>query len=396
MQFKLLNRAIVIGWSFINTLSGAIFSVLLSLEVIRLCSKEMWGSMVEVLLWFGIASHILNFGNSNLLSREFSLMPKNMVFDWSKSLQARFWLYILACFILVFLPLNMTMKSFLLILLSANFLYRSYDAIILFRRQFSISVILETGGFLIISIYILIEKTNLTLSSLVGVYSIAEVCKAITIYLLFLPEIKIPSLNFNMHYMVIAFPFFLLEFTGLLQSKADLMCVTYFLSKDKIAQFQVYINFLLLVQSVAGFVLAPFVKNIYRMKSPSIKKLALNFLKFGTILAFIAIFFINFFIRYFYHFSMSPLILCWGVLFIIPVFYYVPIIYHIIKYNKQRTVVTLNIIAALIALILNGILIPNSPDGISGAIAASAITQWVLLFSYIIIQKKSIPDAILA
>jgi len=394
MRFKLLNRAVVIGWSTINTLSGAVFSVLLSIEVIRLCSKELWGSMVEVLLWFGIASHILNFGNSNLLSREFSLMPQDISFNWGKSLQARFWLYVCLGGLLVFLPLDIKMKCLLFVYLSANFLYRSYDVIILFRRQFSIAVTLETGGFLIISSYVYITSNNLTLLGLVSVYSMAEVCKAVIIYLLFLPEIKIPSLSFNMHYLIIAFPFFLLEFTGLLQSKADLMCVTYFLSKDKIAQFQVYINFLLLVQSVAGFALAPFVKNIYRMGSSTVKKLALNFLRFGAMLAFVSIFFINFFTRYFYHFSMSPLILCMGVFFIIPVFYYVPVIYPLIKHGKQNLVVLLNVIAALIAAILNIILIPISPDGISGAIAASAITQWILLFSYIVIQKKLIPDAL--
>jgi hypothetical protein len=154
MKFKLAKRALTIGWSTINILSGAVFSVLLSVLVIRSCSKELWGSMVEVLLWFGLASHLLNFGNENLLLREFSLMPKDISANWGKSLQARSLLYLMACIVLFFLPIEIGLKLLLLIYLSANFLYRSYDVVIRYKLQFPISVFLETIGFLFIAVFI--------------------------------------------------------------------------------------------------------------------------------------------------------------------------------------------------------------------------------------------------
>jgi O-antigen/teichoic acid export membrane protein len=388
MKFKLAKRALTIGWSTINILSGAVFSVLLSVLVIRSCSKELWGSMVEVLLWFGLASHLLNFGNENLLLREFSLMPKDISANWGKSLQARSLLYLMACIVLFFLPIEIGLKLLLLIYLSANFLYRSYDVVIRYKLQFPISVFLETIGFLFIAVFIFFERSDLSLTSLVAVYTGAELLKTAILFVVFKSELKLPSLSINLVYFSLAFPFFILEFTGLLQSKTDLICVTFFLTKEKVAQYQVYINFLLIVQSAAGFILVPFIKNIYRMKSESVAKLSLQFFGFGAIIAFLSLFFVNSFINYFYHFTIPSLTLIIGTFFIMPIFYYTLVIYQLLKLKKQKTVVILNIVGVIISFTLNIIFITQSKDGISGAILAVAITQWIVLFIYAGIQRK--------
>jgi O-antigen/teichoic acid export membrane protein len=388
MRFKLAKRVVTIGWSTTNALLGAVFSVLLSVEVIRLCSKDLWGTMVELMLWFGLASHVLSFGNDNLLLREFSLMPKNISANWGKSLQSRTWLYILISIILFFSPLEIKLKTLLVIYLAANFFYKSYDVLILFKKQFIISVLLETSGFLLIASYILINNKNISLYKLVFVYGLAELCKAIAVGFLFRKEIKIPVLNFSIAYFSLALPFFLLEFTGLLQSKTDLICVTSLLSKEKIAQYQVYVNFLLIIQSSAGFILAPFIRNIYRMKSKSIHKLAVKFFSFGVVIAFVSIICVNFFIHRFYGFSIPAFTLIAGALFIIPIFFYAIVIYQLLKINKQRSVVIVNILGVVVSLLLNLLLIPYSKDGVSGAIVAIAITQWILLFVYAAIQRR--------
>lgn len=202
------------------------------------------------------------------------------------------------------------------------------------------------------------------------------------IYLLFTKEFKLSFTGFEYAYFILAFPFFLMEFTGLLQSKADLICVTFFLSKERIAQYQVYINFLLLLQSSAGFILAPYLKNIYRLKKDSIRKLSVKLLSFGIALAAISTYFISVFIRYFYHFSIPTVTLLLGAFFIIPIFYYITIVYQLLKINRQKIVLFINIAGTIISFILNIILIPHSSDGISGAILAITITQWLLLLMY--------------
>jgi len=70
------------------------------------------------------------------------------------------------------------------------------------------------------------------------------------------------------------------------------------------------------------------------------------------------------------------------------------VIYHLLKLNKQKSVVIINIVGVIVSMILNLILIPLSKDGISGAILAITITQWVLLFIYAGIQFK-LPKGIL-
>jgi O-antigen/teichoic acid export membrane protein len=183
-------------------------------------------------------------------------------------------------------------------------------------------------------------------------------------------------------------PFFLLEFTGLLQSKTDLICVTWLLSKDKIAQYQIYTNFLLLIQSAAGFIIAPFIKTIYRINSTSARKLSIRFFGLGILIAGLSVVLVDVFIQYFYHFKIELSTLIIGAFFIMPIFYYINVIYQLFKIHKQNLVVILNIAGVLISFILNIILIPLSKDGISGAIMAIAITQWLLLLIYATAQNR--------
>jgi O-antigen/teichoic acid export membrane protein len=50
-------------------------------------------------------------------------------------------------------------------------------------------------------------------------------------------------------------------------------------------------------------------------------------------------------------------------------------------------VLIINIIGAVIAFVLNMVLIPTSKNGISGAMDAIAITQWLLLVMSLVINR---------
>ena len=194
--------------------------------------------------------------------------------------------------------------------------------------------------------------------------------------------------QFHKQYFVNALPFFLLGFTGLFQSKVDLMCVTFYLPKDQIAQYQVYINFLLLIQACTSFILSPFAKNIYRLKRDSIMKIAVRLFMIGIVCAGIAIPLVDICVKTFYHFSLPKMALISGGLFVIPIFFYSPIIYYILKLNGQRKIVIINSIGIVFAFLLNMILIPLSTNGISGAMDAIAITQWILLIICLFTGRK--------
>jgi O-antigen/teichoic acid export membrane protein len=348
--------------------------------------------MVEVLLWIGIAAHILYWGNKDFLLREFSLEPMNLHQHWHKNMHARIWMFSLAFIIPFFLPITLKLKLLLLVFLAARFLYQSYDVIILFKKRFATSILFESIAFLIIALWVWYNSTTITLNRLVAVYTLSEIIKALGMYLVFRKEFPLRRIGFHWEYFRNALPFFLLGFTGLFQSKVDLICVTIFLSKTQIAQYQVYMGFLLLVQSSSSFILAPFAKNIYRLKKDSIMRIAFRLLIIGIITSAIAIPMVNYIIIKLYHFSLPMAALLSGGLFVIPVFYYSPIIYYLLKLNSQRKILLINIVGITLAFTLNMILIPTSTNGISGATDAIAITQWVLLIICVITGKVREPE----
>ena len=99
---------------------------------------------------------------------------------------------------------------------------------------------------------------------------------------------------------------------------------------------------------------------------------------------------VRFFLVFFYHFTVSRWAIIAGIFFTIPVFYYITIVYKLLRADKQYTVVLVSIPGTGISLLLNIIFIPLSPDGISGAIVAIAITQWLLLCIYRFIEMRYI------
>jgi O-antigen/teichoic acid export membrane protein len=343
--------------------------------------------MVEIMLWMGLASHLLYWGNKDFLLREFSLEPMHAHKHWEKSMHGRVWLFFVVLVIPLLLPIDFKLKLLLPVLLGARFLYESYDVIILYKKKFITSILFESVGFIVIAGYVLFFRDEATLNRLVAAYTGAEIIKAAGMYIIFHKEFPLKKIGFHSAYYSAALPFFLLGFTGLIQSKVDLMCVTFFLPKDQIAQYQVYVNFLLLVQASSDFLLAPFVKNLYRLKRTSIMKLSARLLVVGIMTAAIAIPTINVIIQVFYHFTLPTMALLTGGLFVIPIFYYSPITYYLLRLREQRSVLIINIIGAVIAFVLNMVLIPTSKNGISGAMDAIAITQWLLLVMSLVINR---------
>lgn len=384
MNYKLRKRLSVISLNTVYNLSTSVFSAVISLLVIRLCSPQLWGAAVEILLWIGIAAHLLYWGNRDFLLREFSLEPMNLHFHWQRNMHARIWLFFAAFLIPLVLPIDFKLKLMLPLFLGARFLYQSYDVIILFKKRFLTSIVFETIAFVIIITFIWFYYPVLSINGLVAIFTTTEFVKAAGMYIVFHKEFPLKSLRFHKEYFSKALPFFLLGFTGLFQSRVDLICVTFYLPRPQVAQYQVYINFLLVVQAASNFILAPFVKNIYRLKHDSIMRIAIRLFLIGIICTAIAIPSINYILQTLYHFRLPMLTLISGGLFVIPVYYYSPIIYYILKLNGQRALLTINIAGIIVALILNVIFIPNSSNGISGAIDAIAITQWLLLIGCLV------------
>src|SRR6185369_16107111 len=104
--------------------------------------------------------------------------------------------------------------------------------------------------------------------------------------------------------------------------------------------------------------------NIYRLGSKQINKITLNLFFAGIGIVSIALIFIYFILNILYHFNPGILVLTMGGLSILPIFYYLPIIYELYKLNKQNAVLIVNIFGIVSGFILNIIFISNFENGI--------------------------------
>ncbi len=385
MRYKSTKRLFHIGLNTINNLLNPAINILMSIVIIRFCSKELWGQVVGIMLWVGIITHIASFGNKDFLLREFSLSPFQSAIKWKESLSSRF--LIILCSIPFFLLLHLSLNIFLCVVILAffRFIYQSYDPIIIYKNWFHLSIILELISFISIVSLILFFDCKISFSGLILLYTIIESLKTITLGLLlrndFSPSFKSKPM---LSYFRLSFPFFILNFTGMLASKIDLVCVNHFLSKSDVASYQVLINFLLIIQASSNFILIPFVKNLYRLKKQIILKLSFKLFLIGILITSIGIVLLKFFLRQIYHIDLDLSTMFIGGLFTLPIFYYSPIIYLLFKMNRQNLVIGINLSAILFSFLLCVFLIPSYQ--IFGAILSIAITQWLVLLTYLYFQ----------
>src|SRR5215510_5160164 len=173
---------------------------------------------------------------------------------------------------------------------------------------------------------------------------------------------------------------FLLGFSGILQSRMDLYCVNYFLPKGKVGQYQVFANVMTYWQSLAAFILIPFVKNMYRLPEGSILKIETRLFVFGIVMLVPALALTHVILSGLYHFTISFSILLFGGLLVLPVYLYVPIIYVLYRASLQSAVLTISLLGAVVSLSLNLALLPRV--GMIGAVLASTAAQWLMLIAW--------------
>jgi O-antigen/teichoic acid export membrane protein len=153
-----------------------------------------------------------------------------------------------------------------------------------------------------------------------------------------------------------------------------------YLQKDILGKYQIIINFLALIQSVAVFIVSPFVKDIYRMNNVSIRKLEQRIGSYGIIISFPFIFLIYFALSYFYGFNLSPDYILYFMLFVIPVYLYIVPVYNLYKNGSQNKVMIITIGGIIVNLISGILLIPVLE--LKGALISNIISQLFMILAY--------------
>lgn len=369
---RIIRRIWLIVANSFNSLVVPIFSVLISLLVVRTVSVELWGSFVGLLIIVQFAAHILGWGNKEYLLRAFSREPQHIAELWQSSLITRLILFggVLVVLIWVNLPptqlLGMTLWTLLLVLQQA------YDAVIVYRRDFLFSISVEVIGVGVLLVFIWQRGSNLNLDDLLSWHVLVTAGKTLALtwrsrWLLWMQWLG----RVQWSYFVKASSFFLLGLSGMLGSRIDLYSVNALLSAGELAQYQVFIGLMLYLQALAAFIITPFIKTIYQLDFSAIVKLSWRFLLLSLLLVPSGVFIVAVVLSQVYRIDLPFAMYGWGVIFVIPMYYSLPIIYGLYKAERQRTVLLVNLLGIPGNLGFNLILIPRF--GILGALMATTL-----------------------
>lgn len=387
MNLKLLKRFQIILANSAHTLLLPAFNLLISLLVIRLASRTLWGEFVAVLIFMNLAIHIMHWGSKEYLLREFSRSPKRQGTDWQSVLLSRFLLGGIFLLSVLFWPGSGFQKGWLALWGIGALLHKSYDVLVLYHRRFLTALALDVVAIGLIAGIIWLQLSSLNVDLLMMLFAISAWLKAIGLALLFRREIsRGENGQFEHTFFMKALPFFLLGFSGMLQSQTDLYCVVWFLTREDAGFYQVFINMMIYLQVIASLILQPFLKNIYRLNQQSIRKISLKLFLVGICMILPSLAAVWVLLTYLYQFSLDAVLLLMGGLFVLPIYAYLPIVYQLYKSGQEREVLWVNIGGIVINLLLNLLLIPQWE--VAGAMAASAAAQWGMLLVYIFFEKK--------
>jgi O-antigen/teichoic acid export membrane protein len=316
------------------------------------------------------------------------LNPSRIGQAWQASLLTRLTLFLPVGVGLFFLGASPAQRLLLVLWCLGLVLFQSFDVLIVYRRDFLLAALVETLTLSGLALCLLGLGQTITVDWLILLYGLIHLLKA-GIYGLRYREAlwnaspDSPALRdqFDLQFFAAAFPFFLLGFSGMLQSRIDLYAVNIFLTERDVGQYQIFINLMIYLQSVSAFILIPFVKTLYRLGQGTIQKIAIRLFAFGLVILIPALIGVQLLLIHVYDFQLSPYFMLWGGLFVLPIYFYLPIIYALYKADRQMGVLKINIVGTVLNFALNILLLPRI--GMIGAVVASAIAQWVMLAAYL-------------
>lgn len=378
---RLRRRAFSVATNAINALVLPLLSPLVSLLVIRLASAELWGRFVQVLLLVQLAAHLLIWGNKEYLLREFSRQPARIRALWQSNLLTRLLLIGPVAPLALALGMPALRTALLLLWLLATAIDQAHEVLVVYHKAFVGQMLVDLAGLGLLLAGVFWLGGSLTLDALIGLFALAEAAKAAALLLWRRPlALQRAAWRIDPAYFRLALPFFLLGLSGMLQSRIDQYCVNLWLSRREIAHYQVFTNFLLYVQALAAIGLAPFLKGMYRLRAEVLLGLSLRLLIGGLALIGPAIGAVALILARLYDVDLPLGTLLIGGLSVLPIYYYLPIIYALYRAGRQTAVLRINILGIAANLLFSLLLLPSWR--MDGALTANVIAQLAMLLAY--------------
>lgn len=385
---KIQQRIRVVITNSLNSFVLPLLNTFISALVIRLASLELWGKFVSLMIIVQLGNHLVTWGNKDYLLREFSRTPHRIGLIWQNAAASRVLLLTGVIFVLPVWIHSPTQWAYAALWVIGLAWYQSFDVFIQYHKDFAIAFWVEflTLGGMLLGIFYL--NTTLSVDILMLIFASSNLIKASVMTYHFRKYFTNTEKerNLDLTFFSAALPFFLLGLAGMLQTRIDLYSVSLYFDEAEVGKYQVFINMILYLQAIAGVILVPFVKNLYRLDYPTIRKISNRLFAFGMIILVPALFAIDLVVTIIYKLNFPVSFYVVGGLYALPLYYFAPIIYALFKAEKQKFVVGLNFTGTALVLGLNLFLLPNL--GLLGAIVAVAVVHWGFLAVYIWQMKQ--------
>lgn len=345
---------------------------------------ETWGIIVELQLFFYLATSVIAWGNKEFLLREFSQSPAEIDKIWNSSFYGRSVLFLLPACALSFLLFDPISALHLSFWITSRFITQSYEAYITYNKKFGLAISAEIVSLLTGIILLLQPFAPLNLNWILITLSVMSIIKVP--FFLFLVRPAIRKIGQYKHQLIGSLPFFLLAVTGFLATKADLLVVDLVMDKKQLGTYHILSNLLILIRSFSAFALYPFVKNIYRMNKDSVKRLGNNFFLTGIVLTIAGLAVSALILFFIYETPAKPAWIITGFLYILPGFWYAPFVFYLFGIKQQNFIVIVNCILIIVNTLASLILIPLF--SLTGALIACTISQILMLILVYIRFRK--------
>ena len=262
------------------------------------------------------------------------------------------------------------------------YIYQSFDSLITYHLLFLRQLVAETIGFAIIVSGFFLAHTP-TVQSILWIYCVGFLIKIIIMIPALRLEFNQILWNLDWTFLKKSTPFFLIGLSGYLSSKIDLYVATIHLSSERLAEYQILVTSFLMFEALAGLIVYPIVKHLYRLPMKKIEKIKKKIWVLGLTLVIPSTIAIWIFLEKIVGLDSEPIHYLIGALLSLPIYFYIIDIIIYYKLKQEQKVMQLNFLAVSIKLIgLSFLIIFLGTLKVTGFLLTLLFTNVLMLLLY--------------
>lgn len=379
VEKKILQLTPIVGNGFYQLIPSLV-NLFMSFWVVSSLGSNAWGIVVGYQLFYYIMGAFVAWGNKDQLLLLFSKEPAKWQQLWQTSFATRLVLLGLpvlgVCF--VFYPSYVAWH--LLCWIICRFVTQSAEVLVVYRKNYKVGILSEALPLVLLLVIALWSK-SLTEEKVLGLLTFTQIIRLL-IWLVAERNLFFTNGKWRINPALLrdSLPFMLLGMSGFLQTKIDLYGMSFFADSNTVGVYQVFTSYVNLFLLVPGFLIVPYLKNIYRLQEKTLKLLMLKLMLTGLVGGGIFLVACYIGIKSVYGLNIS-----WGIyglayFYIVSPLFFSMHIYQLFKKGHQRFVVTASFTGIGLNLMACYLLIPSF--GITGAMVANVVSGTYLWVMY--------------